>query len=116
MSPERRPRRRVRKRRRILPRLLIALVVVLALGTVAAMLVNGGTKKNHSADVKSIQTWLKGLGYLKSKPDGKFGKSTATAVKKFQKAKHQKQSGLVGGGAKGTTGTWKALQVAYRNR
>jgi SpoIID/LytB domain protein len=78
--------------------------------------VNGGTKKNHSADVKSIQTWLKGLGYLKSKPDGKFGKSTATAVKKFQKAKHQKQSGLVGGGAKGTTGTWKALQVAYRNR
>jgi DNA-binding beta-propeller fold protein YncE len=44
MPPERRPRRRVRKRRRILPRFLIAIVIALALGTVAAMLVNSGKK------------------------------------------------------------------------
>ena len=43
MPPERRPRRRVRRRRR-LPRFLIALVIVLALGTIAAMLVNGEKK------------------------------------------------------------------------
>jgi YVTN family beta-propeller protein len=40
MPPERRPRRRAQRRRRILPRFLIALVIVLALGTVAAMLVD----------------------------------------------------------------------------
>jgi YVTN family beta-propeller protein len=44
LPPERPPRRRVPKRRRILPRFLIALVIVLALGTVAAMLVNRGRK------------------------------------------------------------------------
>ena len=43
MPPERRPRRRVRRRRR-LPRFLIALVIVLALGTIAAMLVDGEKK------------------------------------------------------------------------
>src|SRR3979411_271246 len=57
MSPERRPRRRVRKRRRILPRLLVALVVVLALGTVGAMLVHGGTKKTTATttSTKTVQ-------------------------------------------------------------
>ena len=44
MPPERRPRRRVPKRRRMLPRFLIALVIVLALGTIAAMLVNNGKR------------------------------------------------------------------------
>jgi DNA-binding beta-propeller fold protein YncE len=44
MPPERRPRRRVRKRRRILLRFLIAFVIVLALGTIAAMLVRSGKK------------------------------------------------------------------------
>ena len=57
MPPERRPRRRVRKRRRILPRLLVALVVVLALGTVGAMLVRGGTTKTSArAPAKAAQS------------------------------------------------------------
>jgi len=93
-----------------------SLVSRLALTSNWVKAVSGGSAKNHSADVKQLQTWLKGLGYFKAKPNGKFGKSTQTAVKKFQKAKRQKQSGLVGGGAKGTTGTWKSIQTAYRNR
>jgi YVTN family beta-propeller protein len=49
MPPERRPRRHERKRRHLFPRSLIALVVVLALGTVAAMLVRSGTKTTAPA-------------------------------------------------------------------
>jgi len=56
MPPERRPRRRVRRRRRILPRFLIALVIVLALGTIAAMLVNGEKKTTAPpASTKTVQ-------------------------------------------------------------
>jgi len=78
---------------------------------------NGGVgSKKYSADVKRVQTWLKGLGYLKATPNGYFGPATNAAVKKFQKAKKLKANGLVGGGAKRTTGTYKAIQKAYRAR
>jgi YVTN family beta-propeller protein len=49
MPPDRHPRRRVRKRHRAVRRFLIALVVILALGTVAAMLVRSGTKTTAPA-------------------------------------------------------------------
>jgi YVTN family beta-propeller protein len=56
MPPERRPRRRVRNRRRIFPRFLIALVVVLALGTVAAMLVRSSTKTTAPPSPTNVQS------------------------------------------------------------
>jgi YVTN family beta-propeller protein len=56
LPPERPPRRRVPKRRRMLPRFLIALVIVLALGTVAAMLVNRGRKTSVPTPATGVQT------------------------------------------------------------
>jgi YVTN family beta-propeller protein len=56
MPPERRPRRRVPKRRRMLPRFLIALVIVLALGTVAAMLVDNGTQTTAPPVTTGVST------------------------------------------------------------
>lgn len=38
----------------------------------------------HTAEVKDLQQWLKDLGYLNDKVDGKFGKNTQSALKAFQ--------------------------------
>ncbi len=50
----------------------------------------------RGADVKALQQQLKSLGYLKSAPDGIFGRGTQSSVKSFQKANKLKSDGVVG--------------------
>ncbi|MDD3243967.1 MAG: peptidoglycan-binding protein, partial [Eubacteriales bacterium] len=58
---------------------------------------------SSGSEVKAVQQELISQGYLKGKADGKFGASTAAAVKAFQKAKGLKQDGAVG------ATTWEKL-------
>lgn len=62
-------------------------------------------KGSEGAQVKTLQTMLKGLGYNLGiwGIDGDFGAQTASAVEKFQKSKGLTVDGIVG--AK----TWAAL-------
>ena len=69
----------------------ILLVTVLLLGCFSAALAEKypeGTlykgMTGHTAEVKDLQQWLKDLGYLNDKVDGKFGKNTQSALKAFQ--------------------------------
>lgn len=57
-------------------------------------------------DVKTLQQALKNKGYLKGSADGKFGNSTLSAVKSFQKAMNVKQDGVVG------STTWALLMFS----
>lgn len=45
---------------------------------------NAFTPGEESEDIKKFQNRLKDLGYLTTKPDGKYGSDTVAAVKRFQ--------------------------------
>ena len=51
---------------------------------------------DESDEVKEVQEFLKWAGYLKSRPDGKYGKETVDAVKKFQNDAGIKATGSFG--------------------
>jgi cell wall-associated NlpC family hydrolase len=51
---------------------------------------------NKNSQVKVMQQRLYDLGYLKSKPDGKFGPKTKAAVKLFQSKAGAKADGIAG--------------------
>jgi peptidoglycan hydrolase-like protein with peptidoglycan-binding domain len=55
--------------------------------------------------VKQLESRLKQLGFNPGKIDGKFGSSTAKAVRRFQKAFNLQADGIVG------KKTWKALGI-----
>ena len=70
----------------------ILLAAVLLLGCFSAALAEKypeGTlykgMTGHTAEVKDLQQWLKDLGYLNDKVDGKFGKNTQSALKAFRR-------------------------------
>lgn len=51
---------------------------------------------DESSEVKKVQEFLKWAGYLKGQPDGKYGKETVDAVKKFQNDAGIKATGNFG--------------------
>ena len=59
---------------------------------------------NQQADSKQIQTALKNAGYYQGMVDGKMGKRTRRAVRKFQKANNLPVDGHVG------KNTWMVLK------
>lgn len=60
--------------------------------------ISGSNLKIGSAgdDVKSLQTYLKGIGLYQGKVDGIFGPQTQTAVKQFQSSNGLTSDGIVG--------------------
>ncbi|MBQ6003750.1 MAG: peptidoglycan-binding protein [Clostridia bacterium] len=52
----------------------------------------------ESAEIKVLQTRLYNLGYMTTAPDGKYGKDTVSAVKRFQE-----RNGLISDGYLGTS-------------
>ena len=72
-------------------RLALLMAFVLMLGCFSAVLAEEypeGTlykgMKGHTDEIRQLQQWLKDLGYLNDKVDGKFGKNTQSALKAFQ--------------------------------
>ena len=63
------------------------------------MAVPEGTLKSgdQGADVKTVQSRLKELGYYRSVIDGKFGRDTVNALKTFQTAHGLNADGIAGG-------------------
>lgn len=58
--------------------------------------------------VKKIQRRLRFLGFLTSKPYGKYGKGTEQAVREFQRRHKMAVDGIVG------PATWRQLEASFR--
>lgn len=67
------------------------------------------TSSEQVADPKDIQTALKNAGFYKGTVDGKLGKGTRRAIRKFQKANNLPVDGKVG------LKTWEVLKE-YLNK
>jgi len=81
--------------------LCVLLTTILLMGCFSAALAEEypeGTlykgMKGHTAEIKELQQWLKDLGYLDDKVDGKFGKNTQGALKSFQEDYGLKADGV----------------------
>ena len=57
-----------------------------------------------SYDIKTIQSLLKDAGFYKSEIDGKMGPLTVKAIKRFQKSRNLKESGVM------NVKTWEELK------
>lgn len=57
---------------------------------------NAYSKGDQSEAIKKYQTKLQKLGYLTTKPDGKYGDDTVTAVRRFQEANGLIADGYLG--------------------
>lgn len=57
-----------------------------------------------SYDIKTIQSLLKQVGFYQGEVDGKMGPLTVKAIKRFQKSRNLKESGVI------NVKTWEELQ------
>ena len=64
--------------------------------TPAAVVGTSLKEGSEGAEVRSLQTRLKALGYYKGSVDGDFGSGTTSAVKAFQRAHDLKADGVAG--------------------
>lgn len=65
----------------------------------------GSSGPNISYDIKTIQLLLKRAGFYKGKIDGKMGPETIKAIKRFQRSKNLKASGVI------NLKTWEKLKM-----
>lgn len=65
----------------------------------------GSSGPNISYDIKTIQLLLKRAGFYKGKIDGKMGPETIKAIKRFQRSKNLKASGVI------NLKTWEKLKT-----
>jgi len=56
---------------------------------------DGSSDSKNSYDIKTIQLLLKSAGFYKGKIDGKMGPETVKAIKRFQRSKNLKASGII---------------------
>ena len=69
---------------------------------------------DESVEVKKVQEFLNWAGYLKSRPDGKYGKETVDAVKKFQNDAGIKATGSFGKESLKAAGTFSKDSAGTR--
>jgi len=78
---------------------------LVALGLTPNSIASAKLRRGSSGDsVKTLQEKLQALGYYTGDIDGKFGASTETAVKAYQKAQSLKVDGIVGPATKAKLG------------
>ncbi len=74
----------------MIKKMAVALVCVLALSAGVAQ-----AQTTAKVDVKAVQTSLNAAGFSPGKIDGRMGKMTRAALRKFQAAKGLKATGTV---------------------
>ena len=65
---------------------------------------DGASDREISYDIKTVQLLLKSTGFYKGKIDGKMGPETVKAIKRFQRSKNLKASGII------NVKTWEKLK------